>query len=189
LATHCQMLNCPVDRPTSGAVPDGWSLTPALRALHCAILEVYETPEFWRVLGAEHLGFGPFDGGCGIVATGIQMAYGGDIVTLVDRLGRAHHYGVMVADSVFDFDGAAASPADWVARFCRNEALAFPLFFAAHQVPSDSIPYDRAVSRRIADLLSSALERGDVVAGTCRWAGLPHHEVVTNHGVSHEQHS
>jgi hypothetical protein len=84
-----------------------------------AIAQVYNSEEFWDYM-MQHVGSGPFDGGCVVCAAAIQQITGGQLVAMVRQDDIAEHAAVLSNSRLYDFDGAG--PVDRkINKFNRNE--------------------------------------------------------------------
>jgi hypothetical protein len=115
-----------------------------------------------------HLGSGPFDGGCLTAAEVIKNRIGGNIVVLVDKNDRAQHAVVEKNGAYHDFDGPASSLKHMINRFNKNEMAHAT---DARKLRADDLPeakLDRALARDIAaiypyeELFASRMDEDDM---------------------------
>ena len=125
-----------------------------------AIWAVYEDERFWVTIldGSDS---GPFDGGCLICAKAIILAAGaGELVRIVrsERPDTAEHYGARVNGVIYDFDGAAMTPEEWIERFAINEGVRDrPMSFGIGLGDKGDTPEDAVIENKVASMLTMAI--------------------------------
>lgn len=115
------------------------------------LASVKRDDRLWALLD-EAVGAGPCDGGCLICARAIQDVFGGRIVHLA-RNGRPDHFGVLIDGCLLDFDGPAADPDFWKARFAELEGVTETLDYIPHPAVSTDIPNDPTTINALARLI------------------------------------
>lgn len=92
-----------------------------------AIEKTYQDEAFWSTLTEKSTAqSGPFDGGCLICAKALIHAFGGgELVRIASELngGQTEHYGARINGIIYDFDGPANTPTEWIARFVSQEQI------------------------------------------------------------------
>ena len=114
------------------------------------------------LIGAPGIEAGPFDGGCRVLARALLLLVpGGRVVTIEGQVAarsqphrlvwQAEHYGFeFPGGGVVDGDGYAATRGEWMRRFVRNELVNRPVRVVAGETPSQEVPTDARVERRLA---------------------------------------
>jgi len=100
----------------------------------------------------------PFVGGCLVCAKSIiEFAGKGSLVRMVSDIngGQTEHYGAMVDGVIYDFDGSASSPQDWIERFQREEGVNRDMTFQEGYDENSDIPDDPVVVKAITKLMFS----------------------------------
>jgi hypothetical protein len=114
------------------------------------------------LLDAPSCGAGASDGGCLIVAKGLQLVLGGEVVRIDSALNdgstQAEHYGLLLpSGQVVDGGGIHPSTAAWLDHFEAKEAIGRPLSLASGVDDSGEIPDDPRASKEIASYVSARI--------------------------------
>ena len=122
------------------------------------IEEMKKDCQFWdELVNNSPVQSGPFDGGCLIVAKAIIRAIdGGELVRLISRkrVTQTEHYGVMHKGVIYDFDGSAKTPDEWIKRFVENEQVYDRvLSFATGYDENSSICDDARTTKNISKII------------------------------------
>lgn len=123
-----------------------------------AIKATYNNEAFWTTLLDESMAqAGPFDGNCLNCAKALIDAFGeGQLVRIASNLnnGQTEHYGALIDSVIYDFDGPAESPDDWIARFIKNESINDRQCYYAEDYDADTpTPDDPATVKAISKII------------------------------------
>lgn len=110
---------------------------------------------FWQLL-SDAIAGGPFDGGCLMCAEALKRIFGGKLAYISNGK-RATHYGLLLDDAYYDFDGCHNSAKQWIATFSANEYVHSSCLSVMHgRCPrSNDIPYDEKVVSSLVALFNS----------------------------------
>ena len=126
-----------------------------------AINTTFNEDGFWVLLiERSKAKAGPFDGNCLTCARAIIHAVGsGSLVRIISDLsdGQAEHYGAMVSGVIYDFDGPAKTPVEWVERFRRSEQVYDRECLFAHGLGRTDMEDDHEAVEAISNLLLKSL--------------------------------